>query len=235
MKNKLFIVLLAFLVSCSPKISTTLMKTYTPLAYNEEVFVLSVLVPAPENAVEIGQFKIGDTGFSTNCDYDTVVEKAKIEARKAGGNVVKITKHQPPNIMGSSCHRIAGIILKVDDVSALQVEEEDEIIEGIDYAILNIYRYPGAGALVGYDLHLGDSVLCRVKNRSKSSIQIHKLGRNTLWAKTESKVEVPINIEAGRQYYLRAGLKMGAFVGRPSIELVDPKTGRIEFEALNEK
>lgn len=58
---------------------------------------------------------------------------------------------------------------------------------------------------------------------------------NTLWAKTESKVEVPVDFEYGREYYLRCGVKMGAFVGRPTLELVDHTTGKLEFTTIKER
>jgi hypothetical protein len=36
-------------------------------------------------------------------------------------------------------------------------------------------------------------------------------------------------------YYLKCGVKMGAFVGRPKIELVNNKAGKLEFESLKAK
>jgi len=41
----------------------------------------------------LGKIKIGDTGFSTDCSYEKAIEIAELEARKVGGNAVKITKH----------------------------------------------------------------------------------------------------------------------------------------------
>jgi len=36
----------------------------------------------PDNAEFLGHVKIGDTGFSTNCSYATIIDDAKLEARK---------------------------------------------------------------------------------------------------------------------------------------------------------
>lgn len=232
------LLLFAFISACSPKVATNLQKNYQSLSYDQEVVVLTESEVVPDQAELIGSIKVGDNGFSTNCSYEQVLELAKMEARKAGGNLLKITEHQLPTLMGSSCHQIKADILRVADPSKIRrsiVAEEEIVDPNVDYATLNIYRYSGAGALVSYDLYLGDSIVCRVKNKSKQTIQINKLGYNSLWAKTESKAELPVNLKAGHQYYIRCGLKMGIMVGRPSLELIDNKTGRMEFESIKTK
>ncbi|MDR2146670.1 MAG: DUF2846 domain-containing protein, partial [Tannerella sp.] len=85
-----------------------------------------------------------------------------------------------------------------------------------DCALLHIYR-PGSmmGMAISYDLHLGDEVIFRVKNKSKTTIRITEEGLKTLWAKTETREELPVDIQLGHEYYIRCGLGMGAFVGRP--------------------
>jgi hypothetical protein len=220
--------------SCNPKITTTISTSYSPLDYKKEVFVFGLNQPDPDNSQVLGQVKIGDTGFSTNCDYEVVIENAKLEARKVGGNAIKIIEHKLPNPLGSTCHRITAKILKVDNIEKI-VHKEEEIILDMDYAILNVYRLKGPGSLVSYDLYLGDSLLCRVKNNYKTTIRIKKDGLNTLWAKTESKSEVPIDIKMGKTYYLRCGIKMGVLVGRPSLFMVDSYTGASEFETFKAK
>jgi hypothetical protein len=238
MKNQISLLLLMGLIglgSCNPSISTKLKKSYPPLDYRQEVVVFELNEADPVNAEQLGVVKIGDSGFSTNCDYTMVLEKAKLEARKAGGNAIKIVEHKQPSGMGSSCHRITAKILKVEEIESYKLSNEEEFVPGVDYAVLNVYRYSGAGALVNYDLYLGDSVICRVKNNFKTSIQVSKKGLNTLWAKTEAKSEVPIDIKPGKTYYLRCGITMGFFVGHPSLELMDSKTGKSEFESLKPK
>ena len=226
---------LILLSSCSPRISTSLSKNYPPLDYKQEVTVIGLGGAEPDNAEVLGQVKIGDTGFSTNCSYDIVIDKAKLEARKAGGNAIKIIEHKPPSAMGGSCHRITADILKVENIENYAPKAEEDVLLDVDYAILNIYRYGGVGAMVGYDLHLGDTVICRVRNNFKTTLHIKKDGLNSLWSKTEAKSEVPINVKMGKTYYLRCGITMGAFVGHPKLELVDSKTGKIEFESFKAK
>lgn len=109
----LFILPLAiYLLSCAPSVSRTFIKKYAPLDYKERVIVYGLNYQEPSNAEILGQIKIGDTGLTTDCSYKTVIEKAIFEARKIGGNVIKITEHQTPDFW-SSCHRITAKILKV--------------------------------------------------------------------------------------------------------------------------
>jgi hypothetical protein len=145
--NKFLVFLLGMLLilnACSPKISTSINKNYAVLDYREDVRVFGMEETEPDDAELLGTVKIGDSGLSTNCGLEVVIDKAKTEARKIGGNAIKITKHTPPSILGSSCHQITADILKVD-----------------------------------------------------------KDGPNTLWARTESKTEIPIDIRSDNKYYPR--------------------------------
>lgn len=106
-----------------------------------------------------------------------------------------------------------------------------------DYALLHIYRPKNlVGALLGYDVHLGNEMICQVKNNWKTTIQIFNLGKNTIWAKTEAKTELPVNFLPGHEYYIRCGVKMGIITGRATFKLIDESTGKREFNSMkNEK
>jgi hypothetical protein len=228
---------ISFLISCAPKVSTSLTKTYPALDHQDEVIVIGTTEDAPTTAIQIGIVKIGDSGFSTNCGWDVVIEKAKLEARKAGGNIVKIVEHTPPNF-SSTCDRITARILNVKNLNDLNTVKENKnvIIDSTwNYAKVYVYRPGGAGPLVGYDVYLGDSVIWRAKNKSRQEVIIKKKGLNTLWAKTESKVEIPIDIEFGREYYIRCSMGMGVMVGRPQLQLIDRMQGRSEYNSIKDK
>jgi hypothetical protein len=236
MKKIVMGIFLIIIVACSPKVTTDLIKSYPMLDYNEEVIMLGISDETPSSAIKIGIIRIGDTGFSTNCGWDVVKEIAKNEARKAGGNVIKIIEHIPPDFM-SSCDRMTAEILKVENPEDMKklILSGNEIIDSTwNYAKLFVFRPGGTGVLIGYDLYLGDSVICRVKSNSRQELKITKKGLNTLWAKTEAKVEVPVDIEFGREYYLRCGITMGIMVGRPQLELVDRKQGKTMYDSIKE-
>ncbi len=104
--------LMALFVSCSPYVGVTLTSIAPPLSADQQVVVITGDAPLPEDAYVIGEFNIDDTGFTTNCTYEDVVGLARKEARKAGANAIRITRHlqtgPPP---GNSCHRISGLLL----------------------------------------------------------------------------------------------------------------------------
>jgi hypothetical protein len=237
MKHNFFlaVLLLGLINSCSPKLKTVILNERPTLAYDNEVFVVNINEQLPKGVKVVGKLAIKDSGFTTKCTYEMVLEQAKLEARTNGANIVKIIEHKTPSALGSSCHRLKVVFYYLKDTTGLANIEEEPILEGIDYAILHVYRYSGMGPMVGYNLQLGDSTICRVKNSFKEVIQIKKDGLNTLWAKTESKVQVPIDVVFGKSYYLRCGIKMGALVGRPTLELVDYQTGKAEFENFEAK
>lgn len=97
-------------------------------------------------------------------------------------------------------------------------------------ALIHIYR-PGSmmGMAISYNLHLDDEVVFRVKNKSKMTVRVTGEGLKMLWAKTETREELPVDIELGKEYYVRCGIGMGAFVGRPKLEIVDAQVGKSEF------
>ena len=102
-----------------------------------------------------------------------------------------------------------------------------------DCVLLHFYR-PGSmmGAAISYNLYLDDEVIFRVKKKSKTTLKITSEGLKTFWAKTESRAELPVDVQLGQEYYIRCGLGMGAFVGRPRLEIVDNKTGKSEFAKI---
>ncbi len=229
--------ILILVSSCSPKISTHINKTYSPLDAQQNIVVIELENSEPDKSEELGLVKIGDTGFTTQCSYAIVLDKAKKEARKVGGNAIKIIEHKLPSATGSTCHRIMAKILKVEKIEnytpkSAVAKKEKQVPLDDNYAILNIYRPDGVAVSLNYDLHLGDSVICRVKNKFKTTIRINKEGSNVLWAKTEAKSEVPIDIKMGKTYYLRCGTTMGAVIGRPQLELVDNETGKAAFDNI---
>lgn len=109
------ILLLLFMSSCNPRVLTNIQKSYPLQNDTLDIHVIGLETIEPDGAEYLGDVRIRDTGFSTNCNYDIVIAKAQTEARNAGGNALKLTQHIPPSIWGSSCHQISARILLVDE------------------------------------------------------------------------------------------------------------------------
>jgi hypothetical protein len=99
-KAGFFILGCLFISSCTPRITTSISRPLEPVHYKQEILMFGLNVAQPPHATEIGIVKIRDSGFTVNCGWDAVIEDAKMEARNAGGNAIKITRHIPPSIWG---------------------------------------------------------------------------------------------------------------------------------------
>lgn len=106
--------ILFFLTSCAPKVYTSLQKSYPARNPQSTVLVYDLEETIPQPAETLGRVTVKDTGFSTHCDYQQVIQLAKNETNKAGGNGLKIDWHGTPGL-ASTCHRIRGTILRLPD------------------------------------------------------------------------------------------------------------------------
>lgn len=116
MKKLLPLLALMFLAACSPRVTSSLLKSYPALGPDDNVAVYEKDAVLPGNAIFLGSLRVDDTGFTSyrNGTYGVVVEMAKAEARKAGGNALHIISHRLPDFVSSS-HRIIADVLRIPD------------------------------------------------------------------------------------------------------------------------
>jgi hypothetical protein len=121
-------------------------------------------------------------------------------------------------------------ILSIPSTGDSDVQEEATAKPGVNYAILNVYRYGGPGFTKNYNLVLGDSVICRVQNNFSKTILIKQEGIKTVWAETAARSFVMIDFKFGKEYYLRCGIVASSAEGIPRLELVDSMIGKSELK-----
>lgn len=235
--------LTVFLWSCSPKIRNAISNpAYQPLDTAEEVIVLESTANTIGSLL-IGTLKIGDTGFTTDCGYNKVIEDAKEQARKFGGNIIQVTELKRPKKWGSTCYRIEGKILRNTDQETLAKlraismgNKESRLPEDADYAKVYIYRPKMiTGNLIGYKVRMDtDSVVCRVRNGEKCELKIYDFGKHTFWGQTHAADSVTIDIERGKEYYIRCAMNPGLLIGRPNLNLIENHIAIEEFEEMDQ-
>ena len=177
--KKLFSLLLlaAAFCSCSPKIHKNIIKQMPyPNGTHSEVTVYDTDDVVPDNAEVIGSLSVGDGGFTTHCDWETIIETAKKEAKTSGGNGLEILQHSYPGENSSNCHQIVAYILNIDDNA--------EPIGLSDFALKNFTDYVVFGE--------GDTIKCRVTENEKDYLTViyerngvrryRMLGKNKLLA-----------------------------------------------------
>lgn len=104
--KKLFIVLVPFLlISCGANIKSNFTEHLKPLTIENKVAFLDLENKVSENAKKIGEARFGDSGFSTDCNFNTNLISARKIARDNGANIVKVIKKSTPDLW-SSCYRI---------------------------------------------------------------------------------------------------------------------------------
>jgi hypothetical protein len=123
MTKLLFLITVIGLTSCSPKISSNFTNPQPELSIDEKIALLDIEHKLPEKVSKIGELRFQDSGFSTDCSFNSLMTQARIEARKNGANIVKVIDKKKPDLW-SSCYRLKIELYKYDgDVSSLSQYE----------------------------------------------------------------------------------------------------------------
>jgi len=115
----LFLTMVFGFVGCSPKITSNFSNPQPQLSNEEKVALLDIQHKLPENIVKVGELKFQDSGFSTDCSFNSLMNRARDEARKNGANIVKVVEKKAPNLW-STCYRLTIELYNYNgDVSSL--------------------------------------------------------------------------------------------------------------------
>jgi len=112
-KIKLLFYSIVLLSSCTPIITTSFIKKEKPLPKTSIVVVFDKKDKLPVKTEKLGVTRVNDNFSTAQFDYNSVIEIAKLEASKAGGNAIRIIKHQTPQLLNNG-HEVYAEILKID-------------------------------------------------------------------------------------------------------------------------
>lgn len=119
MTKMLFLITVIGITSCSPKIKSNFTNPQPKLATDEKVALLDIEHKLPDNILKVGDLRFQDSGFSTDCSFNSLMTQARNEARKNGANIVKVVDKKKPDLW-SSCYRLKIELYKYHgDVSSL--------------------------------------------------------------------------------------------------------------------
>ena len=118
--------------ACSAHIARSIHKKYPTLDNSAEIKVITVGESIPFKYEELGSLKLGDAGMTSKskCSYEALLALALEEARKVGGDAIKIVEDLPPRtefrygaLLIHQCHSLFVLILKTDkDIDNLRLE-----------------------------------------------------------------------------------------------------------------
>ena len=69
---------------------------------------------------EIGDVFVGDTGSTTDCGLERVIDTVRSEACNYGADAAQIVAHHEPSFFGSTCHQVRARFL------SCKADEEDD-------------------------------------------------------------------------------------------------------------
>ncbi len=105
--NKFLLGFLTILLSgCASTVKYNFTEQLKPLTIENKVVFLDLEHLVPQSAKKIGTAKYGDTGFSTDCNFNTNLINARALARENGANIVKVIQKKTPDLW-SLCYRIS--------------------------------------------------------------------------------------------------------------------------------
>jgi hypothetical protein len=89
------------------------------------------------------------------------------------------------------------------------------------YATLYLYRPKNAvGGLVGYNIKLDDSTICKLKNNKRFSIRLYKEGTVKIWPNNEEK-KMEIKVKSGEEYFVKFMMVSGLVGAHPELNLIN--------------
>lgn len=239
MKKIFFLPIMFLYIGCGTSISTKLTAgKQQELKESDKIFVLRKEAILPLNSVFVGDIKIGDSGFTTNCTYNKVISDAKINARKSGANIIQLTEVKEPTAFGSSCYRIKAKLYRNFDNESMSklmensnLKNKSRLPEDSDFALLHFYRPKSAlGAFLGFKIKdENDSIVGRLRNGEKFILKVNKFEKQSFYGELETKEELKIDVEKGKEYFIRCSVKRGVMIGRPEMYLIDNVIGVNEF------
>ena len=100
-----------------------------------------------------------------------------------------------------------------------------------DYAVVYFYR-TGNYVQTSYNVYLGEDVVYRSKNNTKAAVRVDKPGTYEIWGKTESRESLTLEIEMGKEYYIKTFVHFGVALWRPSIELRSKEEGLADWNSI---
>jgi len=97
-------------------------------------------------------------------------------------------------------------------------------------SLIYVYRPSGfIGGCVHYDVYAGQEKICNLVQGGYCQY-FGAPGEIEIWGETESKGTLTVDSKVGQITYVKAGVGMGFFVGRPNFTVVDTVLGGTEIK-----
>lgn len=245
MRYLLFIPIFFLMLGCAHSIRTRLLnpeKKYPALDAKTPIFLLDVADNIPSDSELIGEVKIGDGGLAVDCGYEKAIQELINASRQVGANLIRIVEVKEPNPMGSSCYRLRAKVFRNLNQESLEIMKakiaeanKSTLPPDSDYAVIHFYRpLSNIGYALGFKVKDEQkNIMGRLRNGEKFAYKTQKIGTFSFTAELETQEVLTLNIEKGKEYFVKCGVRAGVFIGRPYFMLVENRIGRREYKQMN--
>jgi hypothetical protein len=110
-KQLLIMGVLTLFYSCGPYVNAISHTSFDSLPVTTFVTIIPVENSLAVKGKYVGTLQLGDNGLTVHCSYSQIHNRAKLEALKMGGDIVKIIELKRPNLL-SSCFRLNALVYK---------------------------------------------------------------------------------------------------------------------------
>jgi hypothetical protein len=222
MKTIIIPLLLLVLVSCSPKVYDEIIEHRQPSDYDSQILVLDVHDLRPENAILVAKLKTDKNRFESTPlgSYYYEIQMLEYEAKKLGGNILKIVSDTEPDAF-CAIHRIE---------AEVYYSSEPVAVSHPDVAKVFIFRPDTVSTKFPYTLILDEENSYKSVNRSRKSVVVPSDSTLCFKAKERKDFRYEFNVEKGKDYYLLSTVenKDGDFVLK--LDMVDEESGKKGWE-----
>ena len=112
---------------------------------------------------------------------------------------------------------VVALILVAGCASGAKFQKVETIPSG--KSVIYIYRPSALGAAIAYDVKHKDRVVVTTKAHGYYPY-VTDPGEVELFAQTESRASVTLDVKPNEVYYVKATISMGFLVGRPRLQIV---------------
>lgn len=243
MKPVFLLLLSCILLSCSvtrfdlPVRTKAVAKELPPLSEDAIVTVISLYEQLPDNSQFLRKLDIGGNTVwgCPACNYDLVMEEAKLQARLNGANIVKVI--QPRGRRLGVCPRITFGFFRNDDAAAMAAYQKNFEASNVsslppdaNYAVIHFYRPTFSSASVfAFPVFHDKARIGRLGNNRTFSYQTTRFGVQR-FSLANSPMVFELDVQPGEEYYLSYMPTAGLEVEIPGLRLVNNIVGREEVK-----
>lgn len=205
-KSILIAVITFFIASCASYkgAEVRVLRKMPVLEFYEDVVILNDANRLPNQRTEIGTITVKKSDYhNVPCGWVERLTAATLEARKVGGNVIVLDKISGNiNLSTNSCGELSGYVYNVDENQVTQLKKyrvNGGLKNKYDFARV-VFIKPSFAT--NYSIYVNNENLGLVKGGEIVEYKTKNKEPLIIWAKTESKTQLVLNVEPGYDYFI---------------------------------